>query len=88
MDLSWNLFDSIIPSSLCKMKNMAVLLLGNNKFSGDIPDCWDKAEKLWALDLSNNRLSGTMPTSFGNSSLHALSLGHDNLHGKFMNASA
>ncbi|CAO2824682.1 unnamed protein product [Amaranthus hypochondriacus] len=88
MDLSWNLFDSIIPSSLCKMKNMVVLLLGNNKFSGDIPDCWDKAEHLWGLDLSNNRLSGTMPTSFGNSSIRVLSLGNNNLHGKIMNASA
>ncbi|CAO2824681.1 unnamed protein product [Amaranthus hypochondriacus] len=87
MDLSWNLFDSIIPSSLCKMKNMVVLLLGNNKFSGDIPDCWDKANAIWALDLSNNRLSGTMPTSFRNSSLRALFLGNNNLHGKIINAS-
>lgn len=49
-------------SHLLQCKNLEVLAIGSNLFSGTLPDddSWDWGAMRW-LDLSNNALQGTLP---------------------------
>ncbi|MCD7465037.1 Receptor-like protein Cf-9 [Datura stramonium] len=63
--LSQNNFSGQISSTICNLKTLIVLDLGNNNLNGTIPQCLGEiTEHVLVLDLSNNRLSGTINTTF------------------------
>ncbi|KAH6836042.1 leucine-rich repeat transmembrane protein kinase family protein [Perilla frutescens var. hirtella] len=61
LNLSYNLFDGSIPSSLSRLQGLEVLDLSNNRFSGEIPDFLTGLDSLTHLLLMNNELSGIFP---------------------------
>ncbi|KAH6780409.1 leucine-rich repeat transmembrane protein kinase family protein [Perilla frutescens var. hirtella] len=61
LNLSYNLFDGSIPSSLSRLQGLEVLDLSNNRFSGEIPDFLIGLDSLTHLLLMNNELSGIFP---------------------------
>ncbi|CAN4092536.1 unnamed protein product [Withania somnifera] len=63
--LSQNNFSGHISSTICNLKTLIVLDLGNNNLNGTIPQCLGEiTQHVLVLDLSNNRLSGTINTTF------------------------
>jgi hypothetical protein len=65
MNLSSNLLNGTIPTSLCRLKSLERLALSNNSLTGEIPACIGDAIHLGVLDLSGNALSGAIPSSIG-----------------------
>lgn len=61
LNLSNNLFEGRIPSTLSVLNNLEVLDLSNNKFNGSIPDDLTHMAALTRLVLTNNQLSGVIP---------------------------
>ncbi|GFY93087.1 hypothetical protein Acr_08g0014830 [Actinidia rufa] len=81
--LSENRLNGTIPTSICAMKNLEVLSLRTNQFSGEIPKCWNRSQPLWVVDLTNNNLTGTIPSSMGYlRSLNILMLSNNVLEGE------
>ncbi|XP_057498712.1 receptor-like protein EIX2 [Actinidia eriantha] len=81
--LSENRLNGTIPTSICAMKNLEVLSLRTNQFSGEIPKCWKRSQPLWVVDLANNNLTGTIPSSMGYlKSLNILMLSNNVLEGE------
>ncbi|KAI9098361.1 hypothetical protein K1719_024986 [Acacia pycnantha] len=61
LNLSRNLFEGPIPSTLDGLNNLEILDLSNNKFDGKIPDFLTRMPALTQLELSNNSLYGVIP---------------------------
>lgn len=61
LNLSYNMFEGPIPTSLSRLDRLEVLDLSNNKFSGEIPDVLRDLISLTQLILSNNQLTGNPP---------------------------
>ncbi|KAJ3692616.1 hypothetical protein LUZ60_011711 [Juncus effusus] len=69
LDLRNNNMVGRIPSSLCEICSLAVLLVSNNELTGEIPECfggireclWNGQGGLDILDIANNNLLGTIP---------------------------
>ncbi|CAH2035334.1 unnamed protein product [Thlaspi arvense] len=61
LNLSYNLFEGPIPTSLSQLQQLEVLDLSNNNFSGEIPDFLTVLVSLTQLILSNNQLTGFAP---------------------------
>ncbi|GMP94737.1 hypothetical protein CsSME_00044073 [Camellia sinensis var. sinensis] len=81
--LSNNHLTGVIPMSLCKAKNIAVIDFSNNQLSGKIPPCLGQLDQLSVLDLMNNSLYGEIPSSLGSLQfLTSLHLRNNKFHGK------
>ncbi|MED6159726.1 hypothetical protein PIB30_044899 [Stylosanthes scabra] len=63
LDLSWNTFDSTLPSM---PKGLKTLFLSRNSFSGEIPKQYRKLSMLQMLDVSFNSLIGALPAEIFN----------------------
>ncbi|KAL6210899.1 hypothetical protein ACLB2K_016129 [Fragaria x ananassa] len=68
-----------LPNSTCK--DLQVLDLGDNKFSGNFPDFVTQFGGLKELDLGKNMISGPIPVSLGKLELDKLNLSHNNFSG-------
>ena len=64
LDLSHNSLDGALQAEVGKLKNLKILDLSNNKFTG-VPAEVGRLENLETLDLSNNLLTG-LPYELGN----------------------
>ncbi|XP_027079601.1 uncharacterized protein [Coffea arabica] len=64
LDLALNDMDGGIPSGLLLLKNLSVVLLYRNWFSGPIPSVIESLN-LTQMDLSINRLTGIIPADVG-----------------------
>ncbi|KAL6350631.1 hypothetical protein AAG906_025561 [Vitis piasezkii] len=83
LDVSGNLLNGSIPSSMSKLKDLNEIDLSNNHLSGKIPKNWNDLHRLWTIDLSKNKLSGGIPSWMSSkSSLEQLILGDNNLTGE------
>ncbi|TQD83234.1 hypothetical protein C1H46_031197 [Malus baccata] len=81
IDISHNLLDGTIPSSLFSLPMLQDLDLSNNLLDGTIPSSLFSLPMLQYLDLSYNSFSGQLP-EFGNfSSLQVLDLSSNSLEG-------
>ncbi|GMP93181.1 hypothetical protein CsSME_00043127 [Camellia sinensis var. sinensis] len=81
--LSNNNLTGVIPVSLCKAKDMAIINLSTNQLSGKIPPCLGQLDHLLVLDLANNSLYGEIPSSLGSlKSLVSLHLRNNKFYGK------
>nr|CAD1824060.1 unnamed protein product [Ananas comosus var. bracteatus] len=72
------------PSFLRNSKNLVILDLANNKFSGIVP-AWigEKLQSLASLNLRNNMFSGSIPFQLTKlDRLRVLDVAHNNLSGK------
>ncbi|XP_056698869.1 receptor-like protein kinase HSL1 [Spinacia oleracea] len=58
-----------IPSSICHLKNLTYLDLGNNRIPGNFPTFLYNCTKLQTLDLSANYFVGELPNDIDNLSL-------------------
>jgi len=61
LNLSYNLFEGSIPTTLSELDRLEVLDLSNNNFSGEIPNFLSRLMSLTQLILSNNQLTGNIP---------------------------
>ncbi|CAA7027963.1 unnamed protein product [Microthlaspi erraticum] len=68
-----------IPTELCGLVHLRILVLSNNNFSGSIPRCFNAT--LWVLHLQNNSLSGVFPEESISVNLISLDVGHNRLSG-------
>ncbi|XP_050367096.1 putative kinase-like protein TMKL1 [Argentina anserina] len=68
-----------LPNSTCK--NLQVLDLGDNKFSGNFPEFVTQFGGLKVLDIGKNMLSGPIPVSLAQLELDKLNLSHNNFSG-------
>ncbi|KAH0648170.1 hypothetical protein KY285_033418 [Solanum tuberosum] len=82
--ISENNLSGEIPSSLCNLMSLKMLVLGKNNLRGTIPQCLgNMSYDLEVLDMHHNNLSGTLPTTFSiESSLRSLNLHGNKLQGK------
>jgi len=64
LNLSYNNLTGALPSQVGQLKNLQVLNLSYNKFTG-VPAEVGQLKKLLVLDLSNNQLTG-LPYELGN----------------------
>ncbi|KAG5017962.1 hypothetical protein JHK85_024098 [Glycine max] len=77
--LSGSVSEPALPNSSCK--NMQLLDLGGNKFSGSFPEFITKFGGLKQLDLGNNMFMGTIPQGLTGLRLEKLNLSHNNFSG-------
>lgn len=77
--LSGSVSEPALPNSSCK--NMQLLDLGGNKFSGSFPEFITKFGGLKQLDLGNNMFMGAIPQGLAGLSLEKLNLSHNNFSG-------
>ncbi|KAM5563188.1 putative kinase-like protein TMKL1 [Rosa sericea] len=68
-----------LPNSTCK--NLQLLDLGENKFSGNFPEFVTQFGGLKELDLGKNTISGPVPVSLAQLELDKLNLSHNNFSG-------
>ncbi|XP_055820640.1 receptor-like protein Cf-9 homolog [Solanum dulcamara] len=82
--ISENNLNGEIPSSLCNLMSLRMLVLANNNLRGAIPQCLgNMSYNLVVLDMHHNNLSGTLPTTFSiECPLRSLNLHGNKLHGK------
>ena len=72
-----------LPNWIGDFKNLKVLNIGNNNYTGVLPAEIGKLSKLTKLDVGVNKLSGNLPEEIGNlSSLDTLNLGKNNFSGQ------
>jgi len=84
LSLSSNKFYGSIPGSICNAKNLAIIDLSNNFFSGRIPQCLIEmsGQQLEVLNLRKNKLNDTIPDAFpDNCGLQTLALNKNQLEG-------
>ncbi|KAM3295407.1 hypothetical protein ACQJBY_037975 [Aegilops geniculata] len=68
------------------LRNLSILDLGGNKFSGKIPDSIGQLKKLEELHLNNNNLSGELPLAVSNCiNLITIDLKSNNFSGELAN---
>ncbi|KAK9063946.1 hypothetical protein SSX86_017818 [Deinandra increscens subsp. villosa] len=79
-----NLFNGLIPRSMCKRIRLVAMDASRNMLFGNIPDCVYSLNNIVVFILSSNRLSGVLPSSLGNisSSLAWLKLNDNNFSGE------
>ncbi|KAK9153984.1 hypothetical protein Sjap_001464 [Stephania japonica] len=83
LDVSRSMVNGAIPSSICSITSLGILILSSNQLSGNLPHCWENLGALQILDLSNNSLSGTIPDSLGSlGSLQFLMLSRNSFYGE------
>ncbi|KAG9154405.1 hypothetical protein Leryth_000839 [Lithospermum erythrorhizon] len=82
-NLSGSIPEPALPNVSCK--NLQLLDLGGNLFSGNFPEFVTEFEGLKELDLSDNKFSGQIPGSLSGVSLEKLNLSHNNFSGALPN---
>lgn len=86
LNLSFNLFNEIIPS-LLKARGLRELTLSYNRLAGEIPTEISLHTNLTILDLSWNQISGRIPDELGElTKLEILLLSRNQLHGRIPNS--
>ncbi|GJZ02843.1 kinase-like domain-containing protein [Tanacetum coccineum] len=82
LNLRWNQFQGIIPSSLSSLGGLEVLDISHNNLSGKIPQFLDKWVSLNFLNLSSNDFEGEVPVVgvFANASAFSV-LGNNRMCG-------
>ncbi|KAL3753438.1 hypothetical protein ACJRO7_000783 [Eucalyptus globulus] len=85
LDLSFNLLEGNIPSSLFTHPSIQELLLSDNRFSSQLKGFfYAPSHMLQILDLSNNNIGGELPTSIWElRGLRYLLLSSNNFSGSF-----
>ncbi|KAF8402051.1 hypothetical protein HHK36_013003 [Tetracentron sinense] len=78
-NLSGVLPEPPLPDSSCR--NLQVLDLGNNRFSGEFPEFITRFHGLKELDLGNNLFTGSIPDSLTGLSIERLNLSYNNFSG-------
>ncbi|RRT43136.1 hypothetical protein B296_00020665 [Ensete ventricosum] len=64
LDLSYNRnLGGPLPPSIGNLKQLVVLSLNSNRFTGAIPASLGRLSNLTWLDLASNQLTGNLPTS-------------------------
>ncbi|KAK4607861.1 hypothetical protein RGQ29_001610 [Quercus rubra] len=63
LDLSYNMLQGFIPSSISRLVNLTHLDLSSNNLQGSIPSSISRLVNLITLDLSSNNLQGSIPSS-------------------------
>ncbi|KAK9162013.1 hypothetical protein Syun_002915 [Stephania yunnanensis] len=82
IDLSSNLFDGEIPTSIGDYKSLMSLNLSHNSLVGKIPSSLANLRQLESLDLSNNDLVGEIPSELtGLTYLSVLNVSRNHLIG-------
>ncbi|KAL4611712.1 hypothetical protein ACB092_08G145300 [Castanea dentata] len=80
LDLSYNMLQGSIPSSISRLVNLPTLDLSSNNLQGSIPSSISRLVNLTTLDLSSNNLQGSVPSSISRLvNLSYLSLSSNNL---------
>jgi Leucine-rich repeat (LRR) protein len=64
LDLSYNLLESDLSSSICNLSSLGIFNVAHNKLSGIIPECLANLTFLNVLDLQMNKFHGTLPSIF------------------------
>ena len=83
VDFSNNRLSGELPKCWKQWKNLIVLNLDNNNFSGKIEDSIGLLDQLQTLHLRNNSLTGALPSSLKNCrDLRLIDLGKNKLSGK------
>ncbi|XP_057990670.1 receptor-like protein 43, partial [Hevea brasiliensis] len=73
----------IYLDQLGSLKQLLLLDLSYNNFSGEIPYSFESLKQLETLDLRINNLSGQIPSSLGSlEELYSLDLSYNNFHGE------
>ncbi|KAK9999560.1 hypothetical protein SO802_019163 [Lithocarpus litseifolius] len=62
LDLSYNMLQGSIPSSISRLMNLSYLSLSSNNLQGSIPRSISRLVNLISVDLRNNLLQGPFPT--------------------------
>ncbi|KAL6623307.1 hypothetical protein ACP70R_033186 [Stipagrostis hirtigluma subsp. patula] len=71
---------------IVKLRDLAILDLGQNNFIGEIPDSIHQLKKLEELRLDYNNMSGFLPSALGNcTSLRIINLRSNNFGGELSN---
>ncbi|KAI3410761.1 uncharacterized protein J3R85_018461 [Psidium guajava] len=85
LDLSFNLLEGNIPSSLFTLPSIQYIRLSNNRFSGQAKGSFNATSHMLAtLDLSKNNIGGELPVSIWElQGLKYLSLSSNNFSGSF-----
>ncbi|XP_044461200.1 protein MALE DISCOVERER 2-like [Mangifera indica] len=65
LDLKELYLEGTLAPELAKLRDLKILILHKNRFSGAIPKEFGELTKLELLDLRNNKLSGTIPVEVG-----------------------
>jgi predicted nucleic acid-binding Zn-ribbon protein len=82
LDLSGNLLNGTLPSTLFNATELRVLSLSNNEISGEIPQSIGQLTSLQVLNLAGNAVTGVLPTNITLlPNLTTLSLSNNYLHG-------
>ncbi|XP_039134378.1 receptor-like protein 42 [Dioscorea cayenensis subsp. rotundata] len=83
LNLSNNLINGTIPSSICNFAEMQVIDLSSNRLFGQVPACFPYLASLMFINLENNNLSGEIPDKLDSFSLLlALHLGNNSISGR------
>ncbi|KAH7518819.1 hypothetical protein FEM48_Zijuj09G0211400 [Ziziphus jujuba var. spinosa] len=82
LDLSFNFFNTSIPSWLYSLSHLEVLILSDNEFRGPIPEDIQNLTSLVHLDLSYNSFNTSIPSwLYSLSHLEVLNLAGNQLRG-------
>ncbi|KAM5551115.1 hypothetical protein ABKV19_026111 [Rosa sericea] len=60
------LLEGSIPNSLCQLKKLTILYLGENSLSGIIPSCIYNLSSIVEFEVSGNQIEGSLPSNLGN----------------------
>ena len=72
-----------VPSEVGNLRNLGVLDVSNNMFSGEIPSSIGSCTALEFLSMKGNFFQGSIPSSFSSlRGIHNLDLSRNNLSGK------
>ncbi|KAF3972603.1 hypothetical protein CMV_003896 [Castanea mollissima] len=63
LDLSYNMLQGSIPSSISRLVNLSYLSLSSNNLQGSVPSSISRLVNLTYLSLSSNNLQGSIPSS-------------------------
>ncbi|CAH8382114.1 unnamed protein product [Eruca vesicaria subsp. sativa] len=78
LDVSYNKFCGLIPTSISKLQSLYAVDLSHNNFIGQVPSSISSLVNLSSLDLSYNNLEGEIPSLLWRSSmLWSLELSHN-----------
>ena len=82
LDLSYNNFNSSVPSEIGNLNILEVLILSSNGFIGQIPSSFSNLSQLFFLDLSHNELTGGFPLVQNQTKLNYLDISYNHLSSK------